>query len=97
MRRFAALACFVATSAGADMIARQAGDSVRLTLEACPESVTLPEDVDRRAFRKALAVVGGAAFVGCQALRLDGLVVLVYEDGTFGLVPAAQFRMVPDT
>ena len=97
MRRFAALACFVATSASADMIARQAGDSVRLTLDACPESVALPEDVDRRAFRKALAVVKGESFTWCHALRLDGLVVLVYEDGEVGLIPAAQFRMVPDT
>jgi len=28
---------------------------------------------------------------------VDGLVVLIYQDGDAGLIPATQFRMVPDT
>jgi len=91
------LAALVATSAQADMIARHGADSVRLTGEACPESIALPDGADRRAFRKAVAVVGGERYTACHALRVDGLVVLIYQDGDAGLVPAAQFRMVPDT
>ena len=96
MRAFI-LAALVATTAQADMIARHGGDSVRLMRDACPESVALPAEADRRAFRKALAVVGGERYAACHALRADGLVVLIYADGDAGLIPAAQFRMVPDT
>ena len=96
MRAFI-FAALVATSAQADMIARHGGDSVRLTGEACPESIALPDGADRRAFRKAVAVVGGERYTACHALRVDGLVVLIYQDGDAGLIPAAQFRMVPDT
>jgi len=91
------LAAIVATSAQADMIARHGGDSVRLTGEACPESIALPDGADRRAFRKAVAVVGGERYTACHALRVDGLVVLIYQDGDAGLIPVVQFRMVPDT
>lgn len=91
------LAALVATSAQADMIARHGADSVRLTGEACPESIALPDGADRRAFRKAVAVVGGERYTACHALRVDGLVLLIYQDGDPGLLPAAQFRMVPDT
>lgn len=70
---------------------------MRLTGEACPESIALPDGADRRAFRKALAVVGGERYTACHALRVDGLVVLIYQDGDAGLIPATQFRMVPDT
>lgn len=91
------LAALVATSAQADMIARHVADSVRLTGEACPESIALPDGADRRAFRKALAVVGGERYTACHALRVDGLVLVIYADGDAGLIPAAQFRMVPDT
>lgn len=97
MRRLAALALLVATSASADMIARQGADSVRLTTEACPESVGLPEDMHRRFFRRALAVVGGESYLACYAVRSDGLALILYADGDAGLIPAAQFRMVPDT
>lgn len=91
------LAALVATSAQADMIARHGADSVRLTGEACPESIALPDGADRRAFRKALAVVGGERYTACHALRVDGLVVLIYQDGDAWLIPVVQFRMVPDT
>ena len=91
------LAALVATSAQADMIARHGGDSVRLTGEAFPESIALPDGADRRAFRKAMAVVNGERYTACHALRVDGLVLLIYQDGDPGLLPAAQFRMVPDT
>jgi hypothetical protein len=91
------LAALGATSAQADMIARHGADSVRLTGEACPESIALPDGADRRAFRKAVAVVGGERYTACHALRVDGLVVLIYQDGDAGLIPVVQFRMVPDT
>lgn len=90
------LAALVATTAQADMIARHGADSVRLMRDACPESVALPPEADRRAFRKALAVVGGQEYAGCFAVRNDGLVVLIYQDGDAGLLPVVQFRMGPD-
>lgn len=96
MRAFT-LAALVATTAQADMIARHGADSVRLTGEACPESIALPDGADRRAFRKAVAVVGGERYAACHALRADGLVLVIYADGDAGLIPAAQSRMVPDT
>ncbi len=80
-----------------DMVATQDGDSLRLMQQPCPPAVLrhLPEGT-RGYFRKALAMVGGREYVGCFAVRVDGLVLVVYEDGDSGLVPVVRFTMEPD-
>ncbi len=84
-------------SAGELVATNPAGDSVRLTRDVCPDNVlkVIPEQ-HRGGFRKAVAVVGGLQYAACYTVRLDAMVVLVYDDGDGGLLPVGMFRMEPD-
>lgn len=79
-----------------DMLARQDGDTVRLTESPCPREVLqYVAEGSRGYFRKALAIVDGKSFVGCHYLRPDGRVLVIYEDGDQGLIPLAHFKPDP--
>lgn len=97
MRRFLIAAALFAGPAMADMEARHEGDVMRITREPCPPAVlkVIPEG-HRGVFRLALATVGGVVYRACWALQVDGLVMVVYDDGDRGLVPMALFRQVGD-
>jgi hypothetical protein len=91
------IAAFLCGPALADeMVARNGKDSVSLQQAACPAAVLAhipPTSRDR--FQAASAVVDDRSYVACWALRPDGLVILVYEDGDGGLIPATDFRRSP--
>lgn len=76
-----------------DAVARSGKSYVRITDAACPPEVLglLPPEVGDR-FHAAFAVIDGKSFRACWAMLSDGNVVLQYEDGDGGMVPAADFR-----
>lgn len=98
MRRFMLAAALFAGPAMADMEARnEGGDVLRITREPCPPAVlkVIPEG-HRGVFRLALATVGGTTYRACWALRVDAMVMIVYDDGESGLVPIAMFKQLGD-
>lgn len=98
MRTIALCLALLSGSAMADMEARnEGGDVLRLTQQPCAPAVlrVIPEG-HRGPFRLALATVGGTVFRACWALRVDGLVLIVYDDADSGLVPMAMFRQIGD-
>lgn len=79
-----------------DMVARQDGDTVRLTEAPCPDEVLqYVAEGSRGYFRKALAIIDGRNFVACHYLRPDDRVLVVYEDGDQRLIPLAHFKPDP--
>lgn len=80
-----------------DMLATRDGDSVRITQKPCEVGVLrhIPEG-SRGFFRKALVQLQGQEYIACWAVRVDGMVLVVYSDGDQGLIPIAQFAVVPD-
>lgn len=95
-----AAALAVASPAGADTIARQGSDWVRLTLRPCADPAVVAvleahgEHAD--AFRAAVAYFGGHEFAGCWR-PVGGGAGIVYGDGDAGYVPAQDLAPVPET
>ena len=91
------LAAFVAAApAMAVPVARNGSDVVRLLETPCVESVAkLIRPEARERYRLARVNIGSQEWAACWSLRPDGLVVLVYEDGDGGLIPANQFKDEP--
>lgn len=77
-------------------IFRSGKDSVRITENPCHPAVValLPAEVIQH-FRAAEAAIGGKLLLACWALRADGIVHLVYQDGDEGLVPGHLFKHNP--
>jgi hypothetical protein len=76
------------------MIARNKdGDSVRLTHNKCEitEHPAYPNGVPS-IMERANVIVGGQPFAACWGVRVDGVVVLIYEDGDAGLIPITEFK-----
>jgi hypothetical protein len=93
MRKYLAAALLAASPAMADVIARSGEDSVRLTQNPCQitEHQAFPTGIPEE-FRAASAVVSKKLYVACWALRMDGQVFLIYDDGDAGLVPVSLFK-----
>ena len=86
------------TAHAQQMVARDGEDSARITSDPCPPAVLKWIAPGRRGFFKlAFSVVDGQTHMGCWALQIDGIVVLVYADGIEGHVPAALFKVDPGT
>jgi hypothetical protein len=79
--------------AAQEMIAKSGDDHVRLIDAPCPYASVLMHipEANRKAFRKADARVGGQRYFACFALKGDQ-VIIVYEDGDLGQIPAADFK-----
>jgi hypothetical protein len=96
MRALILAALVAAAPAMAVPVARNGSDVVRLLEAPCIESIArLIKPEVRERYRLARATVEGQEWSACWALRPDGLVVLIYEDGDGGLIPAAQFKDEP--
>lgn len=87
----AALLC-VAGPAMSDMVFRDGKDSVKITERACyPEmSGLFHPGVEAKA---ADAEIGGKQFRACW-VEMNGLAVLIYEDGDQGMIPMGAFKPV---
>ena len=72
-------------------------DIVRLTQSPCHPAVlaVIPEG-HRGPFRLALVTLAGETHHACHALRVDGLVMFVFDDGSSALVPVALFKPAHD-
>lgn len=81
----------------ADIVARQDGDSVRLTDQPCPEAVLQKIHPARRdRYSLAVAVVERVTYAACWTLIVERAHVhVVYSDGAAGWIPAAHFRDEP--
>lgn len=96
MRRFivAALLCAAGSSFAQDsMVARFGSDSVRIYPVACKSKVILgnaPAEL-REALGRAVAWISGKSYEACWTAAMGG-VVLFYEDGDQGMVPAQEFK-----
>lgn len=92
---FVALA---ATPAAADLVTRHGADTLRLTEEPCPVTMSkyVPAEIIGR-FLAAVAIMDGKTYMGCWTIRGDGQVFLRYEDGDSGLVPLTSFKDEPGT
>lgn len=97
MRAIALCLALLSGSASADMEARQGADVLRLTQSPCHPAVlaVIPEG-HRGPFRLATATVNGTTYAACWALRVDGLIMVIYPDGESGLIPIALFRQIGD-
>lgn len=76
-----------------DLIARQGGDSVRLSESPCTSDVVLqqlPAHV-RADFKTASAVVEGKTFQACWR-QAGEAAVLLYEDGDQGVIPMTELK-----
>lgn len=93
MKTLLVAALLAAGPAVADVIARSGEDSVRLTQSPCAiaEHPAFPTGIPE-VFRAASAVVSKQMYVACWALRSDGQVFIVYDDGDAGLIPAGMFK-----
>jgi hypothetical protein len=93
MRSLLIAALIAAGPATADVIARQGEDSVRLTHNPCTltQHQAFPTGIPE-SFLSASAVVDKRMYVACWAMRADGQVVVLYDDGDVGMVPATSFR-----
>ena len=75
-------------------IARSGGDEMVITDEPCVNAKILayvPEQY-RKEMLAGSAKLGGVRYPMCWTLRVDGMVIAVYEDGEGGMVPAAAFK-----
>ena len=85
-----------ASPAFADAVAKnESGDYVRLSQQSCPASIaaTVPEQV-RAEFRAGIAHVGGKDYKVCWVLFQDQ-VLIKYDDGDEGIIPANAFKVDP--
>jgi hypothetical protein len=80
--------------AAQSMLARTpTGDTVRLVHEPCKLTAhgLFPQGIPA-GFEAASAVIDGKRFAGCWALLPNGIVLVLFEDGDVGEIPAAAFR-----
>jgi hypothetical protein len=91
----------VASPAGADAIARQGADWVRMTALPCKQESVIAQielqGEDPKDFRAASAELNGHLFSACaRPLWERGVILIRYEDGDAGLVPFGEFKPVPE-
>ncbi len=89
-----ALAAFAAAPVFADeLVARQGGDSVRLSEGQCASVLVLGriEAGTREQYRAASAHFQGQNFVACWR-NMGGVAHLVYEDGDQGIIPMTELK-----
>lgn len=98
MKSAGALAALLAAGpALADAVASNGRDTVRLSDKPCAITAVIaqiPEPL-RQGRRTAAASVSGQPFAACWRLIPQG-VHLLYEDGDQGLIPAGDFKAVPE-
>lgn len=97
MKSLVFAACIAASFAvSADMVAKNGDDTVVLMDKPCPYGSVLRyiDEKHRDRFKKADTRVSGQRYFACW-VEVDGLVMLVYEDGDQGMVPLAMFKDSP--
>jgi hypothetical protein len=93
MKRIFLAALLTAGPAFADLVATEGADSLRLTTEKCAAAYISAEV--RGDYRAASAVVGGQSFKACWTWLKNGAVLILYEDGAYGVLPLESFKNEP--
>ncbi len=88
----ASIVAFSASVSAQSLVARQGGDSVRLSEQPCPVQVMphLPQQMAGE-FKAALTHIGGVHYVACWR-RVGVAAHVIYEDGDQALIPMAEFK-----
>lgn len=100
LRVFLAAAIAAASlPAAADGIASRGADWVRIMAKTCDNpqvtAAITAGGADPHAFLAAAAHIGGQDFAACWQPVGNG-VLLVYEDGDHGMLPAEMFKPAPE-
>lgn len=94
---FALLLLVAASAFAGTRIARKGRDEVRVFDSPCVSAQTLAQikPEARKDFRKVQGTFGGKLYFGCWVPNAEGVLIL-WEDGDLGFVPAVELKPVPE-